>query len=173
MLRALGGRGNQVLYSTHASSFLSVAHLDELALVRHRPGAGTALSQPLALPSDESFRALAEFDAERAELFLSRAALLVEGVTEKLVFPFVFEALGYEPTARRSRSWNGRQGEHAALRAHLQRVRDPVRRRPRPGRAARQRAERVGAGSRTPRSARSPARAGSCSSRPTSRASSA
>ena len=96
-LRALGTRGNQVLYSTHASSFLSVAHLDELALVRHRPRAGTVLSQPPALPSDESFRALAEFDAERAELFLSRAALLVEGVTEKLVFPFVFEALGYEP----------------------------------------------------------------------------
>ena len=96
-LRELGARGNQVLYSTHASSFLSVAHLDELALVRHRPGAGTALSQPPALPSDESFRALAEFDAERAELFLSRAALLVEGVTEKLVFPFVFDRLGYEP----------------------------------------------------------------------------
>ena len=96
-LRALGARGNQVLYSTHASSFLSVTHLEELALVRHRPGAGTALSQPKPLAADESFRALAEFDAERAEIFLSRAVLLVEGVTEKLVFPFVFEALGYQP----------------------------------------------------------------------------
>jgi predicted ATPase len=97
LIRALGARGNQVLYSTHASSFLSVIHLEELALVRHRPGAGTALSQPEPLAADESFRALAEFDAERAEIFLSRAALLVEGVTEKLVFPFVFQALGYEP----------------------------------------------------------------------------
>jgi hypothetical protein len=97
LLRSLSERGNQVFYSTHASSFLSVAHLDELALVRHRAGAGSALCQPRALPSDDSFRALAEFDAARAELFLSRAALLVEGVTEKLTFPFVFEALGYEP----------------------------------------------------------------------------
>jgi predicted ATP-dependent endonuclease of OLD family len=96
-LRMLAERGNQVFYSTHASSFLSVAHLDELALVRHRPGAGTMLRQPEQLPADESFRALAEFDAERAEIFLSRAVLLVEGMTEKLVFPFVFEALGYEP----------------------------------------------------------------------------
>lgn len=96
-LRTLAERGNQVFYSTHASSFLSVAHLDELALVTHRPGPGTALRQPEQLPADESFRALAEFDAERAEIFLSRAVLLVEGMTEKLVFPFVFEALGYEP----------------------------------------------------------------------------
>jgi predicted ATP-dependent endonuclease of OLD family len=97
LLRKLGERGNQILYSTHASSFLSVAHLDELALVRHRPTQGTALQQPSALPSDETFRVLAEFDAGRAEMFLSRAVLLVEGVTEKMIFPFVFEALGYEP----------------------------------------------------------------------------
>ena len=38
----------------------------------------------------------AEFDAERAEIFLSRAVLLVEGRTEKLAFPFVFRALGYD-----------------------------------------------------------------------------
>ena len=97
LLRALADRGNQIFYSTHASSFLSVTHLDELALVRHRAGAGTSLSQPRALPSDDTFRALAEFDADRAELFLSRAVLLVEGVTEKLALPLVFDALGYEP----------------------------------------------------------------------------
>ena len=95
-LRSLAERGNQVLYSTHASTFLSVAHLDELALVR-QGAASMALLQPEPLPSDESFRALAEFDAERAEMFLSRAVLLVEGLTEKLALPFVFEALGYEP----------------------------------------------------------------------------
>jgi hypothetical protein len=98
LLRSLADRGNQVLYSTHASTFLSVAHPDELALVRQGTNAaGMALLQPEPLPSDESFRALAEFDAERAEMFLSRAVLLVEGLTEKLALPFVFEALGYEP----------------------------------------------------------------------------
>ena len=97
LLRKLSERGNQVLYTTHAATFLSVTHLDELALVRHRRGEGTTLWQPEALPADETFRALAEVDAERAELFLSRAALLVEGMTEKLVFRLVLEALGHDP----------------------------------------------------------------------------
>jgi predicted ATP-dependent endonuclease of OLD family len=97
LLRRLADLGNQVLYSTHAATFLSVAHLDELALVRHVEGEGTKLCQPSALATDETFRALTEFDAERSELFLARAALLVEGMTEKLAFPFVFEALGYDP----------------------------------------------------------------------------
>ena len=97
LLRRLAERNNQIIYSTHASSLLSVAHLDELALVRHRRGAGATLWQPEPLPADASFRALAEFDAERAEIFLSRAVLLVEGMTEKLALPFAFDALGYEP----------------------------------------------------------------------------
>ena len=40
---------------------------------------------------------MCEFDAERAELFLSRAAILVEGMTEKIILPFVFRALGHDP----------------------------------------------------------------------------
>jgi hypothetical protein len=96
LLRELAAAGNQVLYSTHSPAFINVARLEELALVEHRGGLGTAVVQPEALPADESFRALSEFDAERSELFLARAALLVEGRTEKLVFPFVFHALGHD-----------------------------------------------------------------------------
>ena len=97
VLRALAQRGNQVLYSTHAPVFLSVDRLEELALVRHTADLGTTLYQPDPLPEAESFRALSEFDSDRAELFLARAALLVEGRTEKLAFPLVFDALGIEP----------------------------------------------------------------------------
>jgi predicted ATPase len=96
LLRTLAQRGNQILYSTHAPVFLSVDRLEELALVRHTADLGTTLHQPPALPEAESFRALSEFDSDRAELFLARAALLVEGRTEKLTFPLVFEALGVE-----------------------------------------------------------------------------
>lgn len=39
---------------------------------------------------------MTEFDAERSELFLSRAALLVEGQTERLALPFAFAAMGYD-----------------------------------------------------------------------------
>jgi hypothetical protein len=95
-LRRFAEHGNQVLYSTHEPVFLNVGRLDELALVEHSPRTGTAVTQPHALGSEESFRALNELDAERGELLLARAVLLVEGRTEKLTFPFVFGALGYD-----------------------------------------------------------------------------
>jgi predicted ATPase len=96
VLRALAEGGNQILYSTHAPVFLSVDRMEELALVRHTTDGGTTLFQPEALEEAESFRALSEFDSDRAELFLARAALLVEGRTEKMTFPLVFDALGVE-----------------------------------------------------------------------------
>ena len=97
VLRKLAHRGNQILYSTHAPVFLSVDRIEDLALVRHTKDHGTTLFQPEPLAEAEAFRVLSEFDSDRAELFLARAVLLVEGRTEKLTFPFVFEALGIEP----------------------------------------------------------------------------
>src|SRR5437763_872379 len=71
--------------------------LEELALVRHTSTGGTSLFQPEPLAEAEGFRALSEFDSDRAELFLARCAVLVEGRTEKLTFPLVFDALGVDP----------------------------------------------------------------------------
>jgi putative ATP-dependent endonuclease of the OLD family len=96
VLRSLARQGNQILYSTHAPVFLTVDRMEELALVRHHTTRGTTLFQPEPLAEAEAFRVLSEFDSERAELFLARAALLVEGRTEKMTFPLVFEALGIE-----------------------------------------------------------------------------
>src|SRR3954470_21137251 len=96
ILRALAQQGNQILYSTHAPVFLSVDRLEELALVRHTRASGMSLHQPEPLAEAESFRALSEFDSDRAELFLARCAVLVEGRTEKLVFPLLFDALGVD-----------------------------------------------------------------------------
>jgi hypothetical protein len=97
LLRRLAARGrNQVMYSTHAPVFLGVDRLEELVLVRHDERTGTTLLQPKALSEQRTFRLVSELDAERAELFLSRAVLLVEGRTEKLVFPLIFQALGLD-----------------------------------------------------------------------------
>ncbi len=96
LLRRLAVR-NQVLYSTHAAAFLGVDALNELVLVRHDERTGTRLLQPEALTQKQTFRMFSEFDAERAEIFLSRAVLFVEGRTEKLAFPFIFTALGFDP----------------------------------------------------------------------------
>ncbi len=97
VLRKLAQRGNQILYSTHAPVFLSVDRIEDLALVRHTADHGTTLFQPERLAEAEAFRVLSELDSDRAELFLARAVLLVEGRTEKLAFPLVFKALGVEP----------------------------------------------------------------------------
>jgi hypothetical protein len=88
-----GARGLVVLIE-EPELYLGPHRLEELALVRHDPRRGTTVLQPSALSDRESFRAFTELDAERAELFLARAALLVEGRSEKLAFPFVFEAVG-------------------------------------------------------------------------------
>lgn len=97
LLREAASSGNQVIYSTHSPAFLNVARLEELVFVERRRYGYSTVTQPEALPADDEFRAQSEFDAERSELFLARAAVLVEGLTEKLALPFVFRALGYDP----------------------------------------------------------------------------
>ncbi|MCD6021881.1 MAG: family ATPase, partial [Actinomycetia bacterium] len=86
---------------THSPAFLNVVRLDELVFTERRPRVGTLLLQPDPLPADDEFRAFSEFDSSRSELFLARAAILVEGLTEKLTLPFVFEALGHDPDRER------------------------------------------------------------------------
>jgi putative ATP-dependent endonuclease of the OLD family len=96
LLREFALAGNQAIYSTHSPAFLNVARLDELVFVERLPRTGTRALQPEAMSADEDFRVMTEFDATRSELFLARAVVLVEGLTEKLVLPFVFSALGYD-----------------------------------------------------------------------------
>ena len=95
LLRTFARGGNQVLYSTHSPNLLNVARLDELAFVS-RGAAGTHVLHPEPLSPDDDFRVLTEFDTARSELFLARAALLVEGQTERLALPFAFAACGYD-----------------------------------------------------------------------------
>jgi hypothetical protein len=96
LLREFALGGNQVIYSTHSPAFLNVTRLDELVFVERLPEAGTRALQPEWVSADDDFRVMTEFDAARSELFLARAVVLVEGLTEKLVLPFVFSALGYD-----------------------------------------------------------------------------
>jgi putative ATP-dependent endonuclease of the OLD family len=95
-LRRFVEAGNQVVYSTHAATFLNAARLDEVVFVERLESTGTRVARPAPLTAETDFRVLSEFDAERSELLLARAALLVEGLTEKLAFPFVFAALGFD-----------------------------------------------------------------------------
>jgi predicted ATP-dependent endonuclease of OLD family len=94
LIRRLAARGNQVFFTTHAPGLLSVASLDEVNLVSRDELGVTAVERLRPIDVDDEFRAMCEFDSERAELFVSRAVVLVEGMTEKIALPFVFDALG-------------------------------------------------------------------------------
>jgi predicted ATP-dependent endonuclease of OLD family len=94
LVHRLAERGNQVFFTTHSPGLLNVAALEEVNLVRRDELGVTSVERLAPIDVDDTFRALCEFDAERAELFFSRAAILVEGMTEKMTLPFVFRALG-------------------------------------------------------------------------------
>jgi hypothetical protein len=96
LLRKFSLAGNQTIYSTHSPAFLNVVRLDELIFVERVSRTGTRALQPEPVTPDDDFRVMTEFDAARSELFLARAVVLVEGLTEKLVLPFVFAALGHD-----------------------------------------------------------------------------
>lgn len=96
LLHRFAAAGNQVIYSTHAPAFLNVARLEELAVITRDAETGTTVHQAGALSATEGFRAMSEFDAERSELFLADAAVLVEGRTEKLALPHIFRTLGID-----------------------------------------------------------------------------
>jgi predicted ATPase len=96
LVHLLAERGNQVFFTTHSPGLLNVAALDEVNLVTRDELGVTAIERLRPVKVDDTFRALCEFDAERAELFFSRAAILVEGMTEKMALPFVFRGLGHD-----------------------------------------------------------------------------
>ena len=97
LLHRLAENGNQVVFTTHSPGLLNVAALDEVNLVTRDELGVTAIERLQPIDVDDTFRVLCEFDAERSELFFSRAAILVEGMTEKMALPFVFAALGHDP----------------------------------------------------------------------------
>jgi ABC-type dipeptide/oligopeptide/nickel transport system ATPase component len=97
LIRQLAECGNQVFFTTHAPGLLSLAALDEVNLVTRDEVGVTAVERLQPIRVDDAFRVMCEFDAERSELFLSRAAILVEGLTEKITLPLVFQALGHDP----------------------------------------------------------------------------
>ena len=136
LLRNLAQHGNQILYSTHAPVFLSVDRLEELALVRHTSDVARRCHQPEAAPrSGVVPRALRVRQRPGGALPRARGAARRGPHREARVPARVRGARRRGGQGGDHRARVRRQGKHAALRAHLQRVRNPVRHRRRPGRA--------------------------------------
>lgn len=100
VLRGLSEKGNQVVVTTHSPIFVQLDQPETVALVRRTESHGTTVKQAavhaLAENDRKALRLLTEFDTQRNELFFARSVLLVEGATEKLLLPLIFEKLGYD-----------------------------------------------------------------------------
>lgn len=91
---------NQVIYSTREPAMLDATHFHEIIRL-DRTSAGTKFRRvPRDLLTDEErVRLGAQFDHERNEMFFANAVVLVEGQTERMSLPLIFERLGHDPDA--------------------------------------------------------------------------
>jgi predicted ATP-dependent endonuclease of OLD family len=100
VLHTIADSGNQVFVSTHSPIFVNIHRTEDVCIVRRTIDDGTTVSKPdkldITLEQRETLRLLTEFDTHHNELFFARKVLLVEGNTEKIIFPLAFKALGYD-----------------------------------------------------------------------------
>jgi len=100
VLRSLADKGNQVFLTTHSPVFVQVHEPESVAVVRRTSRRGTTVRQALKvdLADDDrkALRLMTEFDSQRNEMFFARRVMFVEGNTEKVALPLVFQALGFD-----------------------------------------------------------------------------
>jgi putative ATP-dependent endonuclease of OLD family len=90
------GETNQVIYSTHSPHFVAVPDYDQIVLVRKQNGRTNHTASKLPIDSVRREKLVKELDPERNELFFASRLLVVEGDTEKLVFPEYAKSLGID-----------------------------------------------------------------------------
>jgi putative ATP-dependent endonuclease of the OLD family len=97
VLERIAAKGNQVFVSTHSPFFVSLSNPESVILVSKHGTSGTKCKQVdlkvIAPAAREELKLVTEFDVQRSELLFARKVLLVEGNTEKVVYPQVFKKL--------------------------------------------------------------------------------
>jgi len=100
LLRELAENGTQVIYATHSSAFVDVAHFEEVVLVKRddegctsvRTGAAVSLAEP----ERDGIKLLTRFDPTRNEMFFAERVLVVEGDAERMAMPLAFQLSGVD-----------------------------------------------------------------------------
>jgi len=100
VLRSLADKGNQIFLTTHSPVFVQIYLPESIALVRRAADTGTKVNQAskidLAENERQALRLMTEFDSQRNELFFARKVMFVEGNTEKVSLPLVFQTMGID-----------------------------------------------------------------------------
>jgi len=87
------GAQNQVFITTHSPTFVRMYEPENVCLVRRNSTDGTTTKicpkEHLVASEKEALKIENYFDNQRNEMFFAKAVILVEGATEKFVFPAV------------------------------------------------------------------------------------
>ena len=100
VLERISEAGNQVIVATHSPHFAKLHAPETIGAVRRTAEDGTRVIQTtsteLAPDLKAALKIQAQIHAERSEMLFARRVLFVEGQTERIAMPFVFEAMGVD-----------------------------------------------------------------------------
>jgi len=96
MLRELSQNGVQVIYTTHERSFVNVADLDSIILVRRGPGGTKSYTCKGSIDDIDIIKTASKFDEEINEVFFADKVILVEGPDDKIACKLALEKIGVE-----------------------------------------------------------------------------
>jgi len=87
---------NSVLLTTHSTHITAIAPIDSIVHLHERKGEGTVIHSTADMPiEDGEFLDVERYlDVKRGEIYLGKAVILVEGISEEYLIPRLAEALG-------------------------------------------------------------------------------
>jgi putative ATP-dependent endonuclease of the OLD family len=100
VLNQLGEKGNQIIYTTHATEFVDILNSESVKRVITESSSTKILPpKPIELDfkQDDLLKLNTAINNERAELFFAEKVILVEGETEKIVFDYLLKLKGINP----------------------------------------------------------------------------
>jgi len=96
ILKELSQNGVQVIYTTHERSFVNVADLDSILLVKKENGGTKVYTCRNSISNIDAVRTASKFDEEINEIFFASKVILVEGSDDKIACKLALEKLGVE-----------------------------------------------------------------------------
>ena len=114
LLTQFGQQNNQIIYTTHSSSFINIADFDKIAIVQKNRSKGTKITQvpiqafindlnyrcpdlltpPTAMSIRERYSHI--YNPHKNEGFFAKKIILVEGQTEEYALPIYCKKSGYD-----------------------------------------------------------------------------
>lgn len=96
ILKELSQKGVQVIYTTHERSFVNVADLESILLVKMENGGTRVYTCRNSITGIDAIKIASKFDEELNEVFFADKVILVEGPDDKIACKLAFERLGVE-----------------------------------------------------------------------------